>query len=335
MFEKVYASSLPIQATDIARRWDQLYDFLVLLSVFFFVLVVGGMIVFAIQYRKRPDVKPKYITGNHLLEGIFIIVPTLLLLMIFGWGWIIYRDMVSAPTDAYEIRVIGKQWLWQFQYDNGRSTTGELFVPVGKPVKLVMTSDDVLHSFFVPNFRIKQDAVPGMYTSVWFETSMPGKHQIFCAEYCGTAHSGMLGKVVVLTAEQWKDWYAGKEIGPIPDVGIGGKVLSLNDPEPKLERTPTSVEAQATGILKKYGCVACHSVDGSMKTAPTFKGLYGSTVELSNGKTVKADENYLRRSIEDPNAETVKGFPGTMPVFKGLISETELNSLMMYFKSIQ
>src|SRR5262249_32827474 len=160
--------------------------------------------------------KPKYITGSHALEAVFVTIPTVLLMIIFGWGWVVYREMTQAPPDAMEIRVIAKQWLWQFQYDNGKVLTGEVFVPMNKPVKMVMTSQDVIHSFFVPNFRVKQDVVPGMYSSVWFEAKMPGRHKIFCAEYCGTAHSGMLGDVVVLTDEQWNDFMAGKKLGSIP-----------------------------------------------------------------------------------------------------------------------
>ena len=163
---KAYAGNFLIQGTEVAAKWDTLYDFLVGLSVFFFVLVVGAMIVFAIQYRNRPGLKTKYITDNHLIEGIWIVIPTVLLLVIFGWGWVVYRDMTQTPADAYEIRVIGRQWNWQFQYDNGPSMVGQLVVPMNRPVKLVMTSEDVLHDFFIPNFRIKQDVVPGMYTSV-------------------------------------------------------------------------------------------------------------------------------------------------------------------------
>ena len=170
----------PIQGSDVATAWDSLYDFLIYLSIFFFILVVGAVIVFAVKYKAKPGVKVKYITDNHLIEGIWTFVPFVLLMVIFVWGYVVYNRMVSAPTDAMEIHVVGKQWLWQFQYDDGRSTIGEVFVPTHKPVKFIMTSQDVLHSMFIPNFRVKQDIVPGMYTSVWFEAKVPGKHQIFC-----------------------------------------------------------------------------------------------------------------------------------------------------------
>jgi cytochrome c oxidase subunit 2 len=169
---------LPIQGSDVAVAWDALYWFLIWLSVFFFILVVGGMIYFAVRYRSSKVTKTKYIVDHHGLEAFWTIVPTILLMLIFGWGWHVYKLQVHAPSNAMEIKVVGKQWLWQFQYDDGRTFTNELYVPVNKPVKLVMSSEDVLHSFFIPNFRVKSDVVPGMYTSVWFEAKVPGFGQM-------------------------------------------------------------------------------------------------------------------------------------------------------------
>ena len=211
LIHSAYGASLPIAATDAAVRWDSLYDFLVGLSVFFFVLVIGAMILFVIKYRHKPGVKTTYITGHHALEAMWVAVPTILLLGIFGWGYSVYNSMMRPPADALEIHVIGKQWLWQFQYDNGVTTTGKLYVPLNKPVKLIMTSTDVIHDFFIPTFRVKSDVVPGMYTSVWFEARVPGEHQVYCSMYCGTSHSGMLAKVVVLDDQQWKDFGHGKK----------------------------------------------------------------------------------------------------------------------------
>jgi cytochrome c oxidase subunit 2 len=210
---------LPLRGTDIATRWDHLYLFLVYLSIFFFVLICGGMIYFAYAYRSRPGLKAKYITGNIPIEIVWTAVPFILLMIIFGWGYSVYNDMTRAPVNAYEIKVVGKQWLWQFQYEDGRTLVNEVYVPVGTPVKFVMTSTDVLHSFFIPNFRVKQDVVPGMYTSVWFEANVTGKHQVYCTEYCGTSHSLMLAKVIVLTAEQWEAWKMGKKMNDIPEAG--------------------------------------------------------------------------------------------------------------------
>ncbi len=338
MFSKIFSGTLPLQGTDVAAKWDSLYLFLVYMSAFFFVLVVGAMIYFAVQYKDKPGRKSKYITGSHLLEAIWVIVPTALLLAIFGWGYVVYNGMTKAPSDAYEIRVIGKQWLWQFQYDNGQTTTNELYVPLDKPVKLVMTSQDVLHSFFVPNFRIKQDVVPGMYTTVWFHPQIAGKHQIYCAEYCGTAHSGMLAKVIALDEAQWKAWYAGKKIGEQPNATIDMQ-LGENTAAPVAKEgiafAALPLVDQGRKVFETKGCVACHSPSGESKVGPSQKALFGHKVELADGSSVIADENYIRESIEKPNAKIVKGYQPVMPTFQGLISETEMNAVIAYIKSLK
>ncbi len=332
MFNQALASSVPIQGTVVAARWDSLYDFLMGLSAFFFLLVVGAMLYFAITYRHRPQKKTSYITGSHLLEAVWIAVPTLLLMIIFGWGYSIYHTMTQAPADSYEVRVIGKQWLWTFQYDDGRTTVNEVYVPVNRPVKLVMTSEDVLHGFFIPNFRIKQDVVPGMYSSLWFTATVPGKHQVFCTEYCGTSHSGMLAKVVVLDEAQWKAWTLNRPIGEVPEIGLEG---ASEAPLGKVAAAQLTLVDQGKAVYEKKGCVACHSVDGTLKVGPSHKGLFGTQVELADGRKVIADENYIRNHIENPQSNTVKGFNPVMPTFKGLISETEMNALIAYIKSLK
>jgi cytochrome c oxidase subunit 2 len=341
MFNEAFAGSLPLQGTDVAVRWDGLYNFLVWLSVFFFILVVGAMFQFAWKYRARPGRKTKYITGNHLLEAVYIAIPTLLLLIIFGWGYSIYRNMTQAPTDAYEIRVIAKQWDWTFVYDNGKSMVKEFYVPLNRPVKLIMTSQDVLHSFFVPNFRVKQDVVPGMYSSVWFEAKVPGKHQVFCTEYCGTSHSGMLAKLIVLDDQQWKDWNAGKPLPPIPNAGQELTAADIKEAEVAAAAASgtisqtVSLADQGKQHFETKGCTACHTVDGTTRVGPTLKGVFGSEVELADGSKVKVDENYVRESIEVPTKKVVKGFAPTMPTFQGLLKETELSALVAYIKSVK
>ena len=336
MFDKIFNGDLPLQATAISVRWDFLYYFLVWLSVFFSIIVIGGMLWFSVKYRSRPGLKAKFITHNNFLEVIFTIIPTVLLMGIFYWGYDVYHAMVTPPPNAMEIRVVGKQWLWQFIYPNGKVTAGDLYVPVNQPVKLIMTSDDVLHSFFVPNFRVKQDVVPGMYTSVWFEARMLGRHQIYCTEYCGTSHSGMLGKVVVLDDQQWAAWLKGKKI---PEVPVAVREMAES---PKVAQ-PQGVEVaevkdlttQGRHVFESRGCVACHSVDGSNRVGPTLKGLIRTEVELTDGSRVKPDDNYLRESLERPQAKIVKGFQGVvMPTFKGLVSETEMAALITYIKSL-
>jgi cytochrome c oxidase subunit 2 len=341
MFNVAYAGTLPLTGSDVAARWDSLYAFLVWLSVFFFVLVVGAMIYFAVVHRHRPGMKTKYVTGNHTLEALWIAIPTLLLMIIFGWGYSVYHSMTQSPPDAFEVRVVGKQWLWTFQYDDGRVTTNEVFVPLNQPVKFIMSSEDVLHSFFVPSFRVKQDVVPGMYSSVWFTPTVPGKHQVFCAEYCGTSHSGMLAKVIVLDDQQWKSWRRNKAIGEVPnaeEVALSDSVKTTAA-APELRKTgfisQVSLAQQGKEVYETKGCVACHSVDGSEKIGPSHKGLYQRKVELADGRTVVADDNYIRGHIENPRGSLVKGYNPVMPTFKGLITETEMNALMAYLKSIK
>ncbi len=326
MNEAFARTGLPIAGSDVASRWDSLYSFLVWMSVFFFVLVIGAMLVFIVKYKDGPGKKSAYITDNHLLEALWTLIPLVLVMVIFVWGWVIYKDQVTAPADAMEVRVVGKQWLWQFQYEDGRVTVGEVYVPAHKPVKFIMSSDDVLHSFFIPAFRVKQDVVPGMYTSIWFEANVEGFHQIFCTEYCGTSHSGMLANLYALGPKDWEDFQAGKKIklDTLPGVtpaAAGAPPLNLAD--------------QGRQTFATKGCTACHSVDGSKMTGPTLKGVFGSKVELVDGKTVTADENYIRESIEMPNATVVKGFTPVMPPYKGLLQEDDLNGLVAYIKSLK
>jgi cytochrome c oxidase subunit 2 len=338
-FHEAYAGVLPIAATDAAVSWNALYDFLIWISIFFFVLVVGAMIYFAIKYRNRPGHKAVYETGSHLLEAIWIGVPTVLLLIIFGWGYHVYREMKQAPSDAYEIKVVGKQWLWTFLYDNGTTTVGELYVPVNKPVKLLMTSQDVLHGFFIPNFRVKQDVVPGMYSSVWFEATIPGKHQVFCTEYCGTSHSGMLAQVIALEDKDWNDWLRGKKIAidKIPNANRDPNETAAADTttisQAAATSAPVSLVDQGKVIYNKMACATCHSTDGAVKAGPTFKGLFGSKVTLTDGTVVTADENYIRESIELPNAKIVKGYAPQMPTFKGLINENDMTAVISFIKA--
>ncbi len=326
-----FFGTLPIQATVVAGKVDLLYEFLVWLSVFFTVLVVGGMLYFAWVYRRRPGHKSTAIHGNTLIEIIWTVVPTFIVIVIFVWGWVVYKEQVTPPYNAYEIKVLGKQWSWQFIYNNGTVMTGQAYIPVNKPVKLIMTSEDVLHSFFVPNFRVKQDVVPGMYTSVWFEATIEGEHQVYCAEYCGGLHSGMLAKLIALNDENWDKFLRGKEIklaeGNTPTTDQLASSAAKPEAVPLIERGRHLSEVKA--------CTSCHSVDGSFKAAPSFKGLFGKSVELSSGKNVVVDDNYLRESIEKPAEKIVKGFSPVMPTYRGQLSEIEMASLIAYIRSLQ
>ena len=322
-----FFGTLPIEATEVAGHWDAFYIFLVVMSLIFFVGVLGAMILFAVKYNRERKASQASPADNHLLELVWTIVPTILVMIVFVWGYTVYREMVQAPADAYEIRAIGKQWLWQFQYETGRNEINKLYVPLNKPVKIVMTSEDVIHGFFVPNFRIKKDVVPGMYTQVWFKPTVLGEHHLFCSQYCGTSHSGMIGKVIVLNETDWKNFLKGREIPsagePAPALGSGEvKTLTLAE--------------RGRELVKTKGCVACHNDTGAAGTVgPTYKGLYGSQVELADGSKVTADDNYIRESIENPQAKVVKGYNPVMPMFKGLLKEDEINALIAYIKSVK
>lgn len=326
---------LPPQGTEYATRFDTLYDFLIWISVFFFLIVIIGMVVFAIKYRSRPGWKAKYIHGNTALEIFWTAVPTVLLLGIFAWGWSLYKEIRTFPTDAMEIKVIGKQWLWQFQYDDGKTLINEVYVPVGKPVKLTMTSDDVLHGFFIPNFRIKRDVVPGIHGSIWFEATQEGKHQVYCTAYCGTAHSGMLASLYALNEKDWADFQRGKKIKVAPaetPLAFGG-----TDPAaaPAKSDEKLTLAEQGKKLTTTKGCIACHTEDGSSRVGPSYKGLWGSKVELADGTTAIFNEDYVSESLYEPNKKVVKGFIPSMPTFKGQVSAEEMNALIAYFKSLK
>lgn len=332
--------TLPIPASQLAQSWDNLYLFLFGVCVFFFVLVVAAMVVFIIKYRKQAGRQAAHITHHTGLEVMWTIIPTFLVLVIFVWGWIVYRDMhLNVPADAMEVKVVAQSWSWTFQYEDGRTLTNELVVPQNKPVKLLITSklNDVLHSLYIPNLRIKKDAVPGMYTTLWFAANVVGVHQIFCAEYCGTSHSNMLAKLIVLDPEQWEIWKWGGKIQMPPVVGVGGMAipteLSAADTSKNLG---TSLAEEGKRLVQVKGCVACHSDDGSKRIGPSYKGIFGHEVELSNGTKVMVDENYIRESILTPQAKIVKGFENLiMPPYAGQFDEKELNAVIDYIKSVK
>ena len=309
---KAYAgsSSMPPQASTMAAEVDYLYWFLVIISTIASVLVIGGMFWFLYRYkRKSENDKTAYITHNYMAEFLWSFIPLVLFLVSFVWGWKVFHDLRNAPENSYEVFVKGYKWAWEFEYKNGLSSPGELVVPVGKPIKLLMTSKDVLHSFYVPSFRIKQDVVPGRYTSTWFEATKTGRFQIFCTEFCGLNHSGMLASVKVVTQEEF-------------DAFLDGKVLE--------ELTPAQLGQK---IYNTRNCNGCHSLDGTVLVGPSFKGLYGKTREMADGSSVTADENYIMESIKNPNLKIVKGFnPNQMPAFEGLLSEEEIMGVIEFIK---
>ncbi len=301
---------LPEQASTLAPGIDSLFYFVLWTSVILFVLVVAGMVYFAIRYRRtHAGERPEPIRESKLLEVSWIVIPTILVLLVFNWGFKAFIEAGVAPPNSYEITVRGGQWNWEFQYPNG-VTSNELHVPVDRPVRLTMSSRDVIHSLFIPAFRVKHDVLPNRYTSLWFEATRQDTFDIFCTEYCGTQHSAMDALVVVQSQGAFDDWLAsGGGLEDLPPVELGA------------------------ALYEQQGCAACHSLDGSQMTGPTFQNLAGSTAELSDGSTVEVDANYLRSSILEPGAQIVAGYQNLMPSQYSDLSEEQLTGLIAFIQS--
>lgn len=305
-------SFMPPAATEVAGQVDNLYAFLLWTSFIGCAILLGGMIFFVLKYKRRTNNdKTPYISHNTFLEFLWSFIPLVLFLAVFGWGWHIYHQMRQMPENALEVHVFGRQWSWEFVYKSGKSAGNEFFVPVNTPVKLLMTSKDVLHSFYVPSMRIKQDVVPGRYTALTFTADKLGDFHVFCTEYCGTSHSGMLATMKVVTQADYDKWIQENEEG-------------------------MTLAERGQKYYSDKGCVACHSVDGSPKVGPSWKGIFGKEHEMDDGSKVKVDENYLRESILYSNAKTVKGFgKGVMPSYQGQLSEDQVNAMIEFIKSLK
>lgn len=300
----------PEQASTMAARVDALFYFLLGVAAFFASLIFFLVIFFAIKYRRRSeDERPRPIAGHLGLEIFWTVIPFGLTMVMFVWGALIFFDTYRPPADAVEINVVAKQWMWKVQHPEGQQEINELHVPVGQPIKLVMTSQDVIHSFGVPAFRLKKDVLPGRYTTAWFEATKPGQYHLFCDQYCGTQHSAMVGRIVVMGQAEYARWLGGGATG-LPLAEAGEK------------------------LFQRLGCSTCHRPDGTGR-GPSLVGIFDKPVQLEGGKTVLADENYIRESILDPKAKITAGYPPVMPVFKGLISEDGLTQIIAYLKSLK
>ena len=302
---------LPAAKAAGAADVDTLFNFLVWMSVGMFVLIVGAAGYWVYKHRRQPGDEQKLskpTIHSTAMEVFWSVGPLLACIGLFHWGVVQYMNARVAPAGAEQVRVRGRKWAWEFEYDNGK-ISDVLMAPVGKPVKLVMTSQDVIHSFFVPNFRIKQDVLPGRYSTLWFQALEEGKNQVFCAEYCGLSHSDMLAQVEVVSPEKFNEWKNADADKGLTPVQIGQKVY----------------EGKA--------CNSCHSVDGSAKIGPTFKGLYGKTETLADGSTVKVDDNYIRESILNPNAKVVKGYQPIMPAFQGSLKDKQIEGVIEFMKA--
>lgn len=292
---------------------DLAFAIIIGISLIFLIGITFTIIYFSIRFSRKKNPKPKDIKDNMKLEVTWIVIPTILVLVMFWFGYAGYSPMRNVPKGAINIKVTGMMWAWIFDYDNGKTSNGNLVVPVGKPIKLDLYSPDVNHSLYIPAFRVKEDVVPGKNNWMWFQANEEGEYDILCAEYCGTRHAYMLGKVKVVSLEEYSKWY--------------------NDVE-----APDESEPAGLTVIKKNACAACHSLDGTKLVGPSFKDLFGSERKVlvdGETKTVTADAEYIKRSIYQPNAEVVEGFnPGLMMSYKDKIAEEEIADIVSYFESI-
>ena len=302
----------PEQASTFAPHVDALYAYLIALTAFFTLGITAVIIFFAVKYRRRQAAElPRPVHGSMVLELTWTIIPLLISMTIFVWGASIFFKAYRAPQQAMEIYVVGKQWMWKFQHATGQREINELHVPVGARVKLTMTTEDVIHSFYVPAFRIKQDVVPGRYLQTWFEATKPGKYYLFCTEYCGTNHSGMTGYVYVMEPAAYQQWLAG---------GTGSE----------------SAASQGQKLFQERGCASCHQAEagGQQGRGPTLYGIFGKQQPVEGGATVTVDEAYIRESILNPQAKIAAGFQNIMPTYQGQLSEEQVLQLVAYIRSL-
>lgn len=301
----------PDQASTFAPQLDALYFFEVIVSVFFLVLICALVFWFAIKNRRRSeDELPKeQIHGNLVLEITWTVIPLGLMLIMFVWGTHLFFKVYQVPDDALEISVVGKQWMWHIQHPTGQREINELHLPVNRPIKLTMASEDVIHSFYIPAFRVKSDAIPGRYTTMTFEATTPGDYHLFCAEYCGTEHSRMTGRVVVLSEEGYQTWLSGGAA----------------------EETPEEAGAR---LFTQLNCITCHA-DQPGARGPSLHGKFGTPQRLATGQSVLMDEAYIRESILNPREKIVEGYQAIMPTFQGQVTEAQILNLIAYIKSLQ
>jgi cytochrome c oxidase subunit 2 len=299
----------PEQASTAAAQVDAAYIFLICVSAFFALLISLLIIYFAIKYRRRSeDELPQPVAGSLLLELIWTVIPFLLAMVMFVWGASIFFKLARPPAGAMDVYLVAKRWMWKFQHVTGQREINELHVPVGRAVRLTMASEDVIHSFYVPAFRVKGDVVPGRYRTTWFQATKAGEYRLFCAEYCGTRHAAMGGKIVVMQPGDYEAWLSGgTQAGSMAEAG---------------ER-----------LFNELACHTCHKLDASGR-GPVLAGIFGSDVKMQSGEVVHVDETYLRESVLNPHARLTAGYPDIMPTFQGQISEEGLLQLIAYIKSL-
>jgi cytochrome c oxidase subunit 2 len=298
----------PEAASSFAVEVDALYSFILAVSAFFAVAISLAVVVFAVKYRRTHAGEiGAHIEGSLPLELVWSIIPTIISMMMFAWGAKLFYEIRVPPDETLQIYAVGKQWMWKFQHTGGQREINELHVPLGRPIKMLVTSEDVLHDLYFPAFRTKIDAIPGRYTSLWFTATKAGRYHIFCAEYCGTKHSGMIGSVIVLEPQLYQAWLTGGTEGSMADRGAR--------------------------LFNDLACNSCH-LDSGRGRGPSLRDIVGKPVELADGSTALVDEGYLRESILNSQAKVVRGFTPLMPTFQGLISEEGLAALIEYIKSL-
>jgi cytochrome c oxidase subunit II len=316
---------LPEQASSAAGKVDAVFLFILALSVAFLIFITGMMVVFVIRYSRKRHPKGEDIEGHTGLEIAWTVIPLVLFLAMFYFGWTNFEYMRNAPRDAMVVKATARQWAWQFEYPNGKQTQ-DLYAALGKPVKVELRSLDVIHGFFVPAFRIKMDVVPGKVNTTWFTPTQLGAFEIECTVICGTKHSEMLARAVVVSEDEFKRWFFGGDDAPLP-----------GEPPKPVTAVATPTPAPALVLLKDRGCLTCHSTDGTVMVGPTFQGLFGlrQTVTTAGDKDreVVVDEPYLERAIEDPAAEVAKGYPPAMP--PGELTPAELKLVIDYLKGLK
>lgn len=309
-----YLPVFPESASNFAPHVDALYAYLVAVSAFFSIMIALVIVAFAFKYRRKSDTEipvplNEHGAGSMLLEITWSVIPLLLSLVMFGWGAIIFFNESKPPADAMDVWVVGKQWMWKIQHLEGTREINELHVPVNRNIRLTLTSEDVIHDFFVPAFRTKTDVVPGRYTTEWFRPTKVGEYHLFCAEYCGTKHSGMVGTIYVMNPADYDAWLT----SGVTEAG--------------------TMSEKGADLFQQLGCVNCHQA-GSQGRAPNLVGLYGTRVELQGGGTAIADASFIRESIVNPQARIVNGYDPIMPTFQGLATEDQIQQLIEYLKSI-
>ncbi|MGD0930638.1 MAG: cytochrome c oxidase subunit II [Candidatus Korobacteraceae bacterium] len=298
----------PERASALAWQVDGLYFLLIAVSAFFTLLIFAVIFYFAVKYRHSVHPHPVQIDGSLPLELAWTLIPLGICMIFFAWGSLIYFQEARPPRGAMEVYVVGKQWMWKFEHETGQREINQLHVPIGRDVKLVMSSQDVIHDFFVPAFRVKADVLPGRFTELWFHPTKAGTYHLFCSQYCGTDHSAMIGQVIVMEPVAFQAWLnAGENMG--------------------------TLAANGQQLFQQLGCATCHRSD-TQGRGPNLAGLFGKPVMLDDGRTVIADENYVRESILNPGAKIVSGFKPIMPSFQGQVSEESLGALVAYIKSL-